>query len=156
MSEEDSKEKLVIQELRKEQLKKFTNECQLFGDQLSSLFGSKKVNIEIKEWTVASIPDFYYIYVDFDIPNYLSLLSATWDPRKKILDRSVLIISKLIRGQEYGKKINSLTQDWAKGLRAEKLIISAITNLKWKDSLIQKQGFMQDTKEEDSVYKELL
>lgn len=154
MNEPDEKEQLVIKEIRKEQLKKFTNECHLFGDKIGALLGSSKVNIEIEEWTNAELPDFYYIHVDFDVPGYLRLLSFTWDPRRKELGRTVITIEDSVRGKGYGKKINSLSEDFAKDLGGKKFKISVIVNQEWRDSLINNQGYTQDQTEEDSVYKD--
>lgn len=139
---------------RAEHLKGFTDECQKFSDEISALFKGVPVKVEIEEWTSDDLPSFYYIHADFRIPDVLSLLSMTWDPRKKILDRNVIILTTSFQGQGYGTKIEGKIVEMARQLNAERFRVSAIVEPRWKQSML-KRGFIQDPTDEDAVYKDL-
>lgn len=143
-----------LKAFRKEQLHNFTDQCGVFANRLSQLFDGKGVNTEVMEWTEPDMPNFYYLHVDFDIPNTLGLLSITWDPKKKVLDRNVIRIDEDLQGQGYGKAINRLAEELVRDLDGDIFRISSITNEEWKQSLL-KQGFTEDDHDDEAVYKEV-
>lgn len=152
MSEDNSTKEALA---RKEYLKGFSEQCHEFAKEISLLFKGVPVNTEVEEWTEPDSPNFYYLHVNFDIPGVLNLLSMTWDPKKKILDRNVIRLDERFRGQGYGKKITEKNEEMARKLRATRFRLSSIVEPRWHQSLLS-EGFAQDQSEEDAVYKDLM
>jgi hypothetical protein len=138
---------------RQEKISTFDSFFEITMHQINKLFGDVDVpEFEVTEWYNPNIESAYFIHGIGKIKDKMPMYALTWNPVTNVLDRYEFALEQ--QGEGLGTNITKLTEELACDLGAVELVLSAITNERWKESLLRK-GFRQDPLRGDAIFKPL-
>lgn len=141
---------------REEKVDRFKNNFADATSKIAKLLNEddSSVSTKISEWYDPSRDRAYFVHGSAKIGESLRIFEVTWGVLTEDLDRHNIMLASDVTGKGIGTQINKIMEELGRNLGAKKLTLSAITNDRWHQKLL-KEGFVQDPKHPDDVFKYL-